>query len=295
MNTKKYEALLHIAENGSISKTAQELGYTQSGITQMINGLETELGMQLIIRRSKGVKLTNSGKELLPCMREIIKWEEGLFEQCNRIKGNEVGTVKIGCLSSVASAWMPSILQNFKKSHPNIKVNMYEAESPTLDHRLSEGIIDVAITELNNKDCFDSILLKKDEIMAVVPGCHELSSKDTISLSELQKYPFIVYSTGENDESEAGWPGIATGNSIKWDIMYSCKDDMAAMNMVGHELGVTIAASLMLVNCQSSVKAISLNPPLYRSLGIEVRSMKKILPAVDSFINCIEDMYLSAR
>ena len=66
MNTKKYEALLHIAENGSISKTAQELGYTQSGITQMINGLETELGMQLIIRRSKGVKLTNSGKELLP-------------------------------------------------------------------------------------------------------------------------------------------------------------------------------------------------------------------------------------
>jgi len=82
--------------------------------------------------------------------------------------------------------------------------------------------------------------------MAVVPGCHELSSKDTISLSELQKYPFIVYSTGENDESEAGWPGIATGNSIKWDIMYSCKDDMAAMNMVGHELGVTIAASLML-------------------------------------------------
>ena len=69
--------------------------------------------------------------------------------------------------------------------------------------------------------------------------------------------------------------------------MYSCKDDLTAIRMVEHELGVSIAGSLMLMNYTGQVKELPIAPPLYRSLGIMMKSGVKLLPATRSFISCV--------
>ncbi|OLR53529.1 hypothetical protein BHK98_00050 [Hornefia porci] len=101
MDNRKYEALINIAETGSITQAAERMGYTQSGITQMINSLERELGVRLLRRTNKGANLTQNGLTLLPYMREEHRWERTIRQECDRMSGKETGTVTVGCLSSM--------------------------------------------------------------------------------------------------------------------------------------------------------------------------------------------------
>ncbi len=290
MDNRKYEALLHISENGSITRTADELGYTQSGVTQMVNSLEKELGIQLLIRTNKGVALTRNAQNLIPYMREEHKWESRIRQECDRLTGRETGTVTVGCLSSISTAWMPTILEDFAKKYPNIRIYMRENEAPELERMLLSGIIDIAVTELSQDRSYESKELYRDEILAVVPRGHVLAGRNAVSLEELQKYPFVSYSTGDAGTNDFGWPDIATGYKIKWNTMYSCKDDMTAIHMVKHNLGVTLAGSVMLSNYPDETVNISLKPQLFRSLGIAILSKKDMLPSTRLFINCMMDV-----
>ena len=69
MEAVKCEAFLAAAELGSLTATAELLGYTQSGVTRMIGTLEEELGFPLFLRSKKGVQLTENGKLMLPLLR----------------------------------------------------------------------------------------------------------------------------------------------------------------------------------------------------------------------------------
>lgn len=290
MDNKKYEALLHISENGSITQTAEELGYTQSGVTQMINSMEKELGIQLLVRTNKGVMLTGNGQALIPFMREEHRWESRIRQECDRMTGRETGTVVVGCLSSISTAWMPTILEVFAKRYPGIRVHMRENEAPEIERLLMSGRIDIAITELHKEKSYESIELLQDEIMAVVPREHKLAGKKRIALSEMSLYPFVSYSTGDTSTTDMGWPEIATGSKIKFNTMYSCKDDMTAIHMVKHNLGITLAGALMLSNYPGETVNLPLSPHLFRSLGIAMRSYRDMLPATRSFIGCVKEV-----
>ena len=290
MDNKKYEALLHISENGSITRTADELGYTQSGVTQMINSMEKELGIQLLIRTNKGVMLTSNAQELIPFMREEYRWESRIRQECGRMTGRETGTVTVGCLSSISTAWMPTILEEFASKYPSIRVHMRENEAPEIERMLMSGMIDIGITEIHKDKNYDAIVLLRDEIMAVIPPNHKLARKKRMTLTEISKYPFVSYSTGDTRSTEKGWPEIVTGSKIEFNTMYSCKDDMTAIHMVKHNLGVTLAGALMLSNYPGETVNLPLSPHMFRSLGIAVRSRKDTLPATALFIKCVKEV-----
>ena len=73
MDTKKTRALLTALEKGSLTAAAEELGYTQSGLTHMMNSLEDELGLKLLVRSKGGVRLSPSVQELLPRLRALYE------------------------------------------------------------------------------------------------------------------------------------------------------------------------------------------------------------------------------
>ena len=286
MDNKKYEALIHIAETGSITQTAEIMGYTQSGITQMINSMERELGVRLLVRTNKGAHLTNHGETLLPYMREENRWENYIRQECDRMSGKETGTVTVGCLSSISTGWMPRIMETFASRFPAIRIHMLENEAPELERLLQSGKIDLAMMELNEKKSYVPHVLVMDEILAVLPEGHPLAGRESVSLDELSKYPFVSYSTGTSSRADQGWPEVAVGHRAKLDIMYTCKNDSTAIEMVRHNLGVTLAGKLMIQNAPEEPVCISLDPPMYRSLGIATRASEDPLPATRSFMKC---------
>lgn len=285
MDNRKYEALITISETSSITNAAERMGYTQSGITQMINSLEKELGVKLLTRTNKGAFLTPHGTELLPLMREEFRWERTIRQECDRMTGKETGTVTVGCLSSISTAWMPEILEIFAKRFPNIRINMIEQEAPSLERMLMNGRIDLAMMEIENKKPYLSKVLLRDEIVAVLPDSHELASLKKISPEKLVQYPFISYATGDTS-SIHGWPEYRVPQA-KLNVMYTCKNDLTAIQMVKHNLGVSLAGKLMLGSYEAETVNIPLDPPMYRLLGVATRPGEKPLPATQSFIDTV--------
>lgn len=101
MDSVKCEALLTAAEQGSLTRAGEILGYTQSGITRMIRSLEQETGFPMLIRTQHGVRLTADGKAMLPALRNIVKAQQIAAEQGAAIRGVIQGSLNIGSYYSV--------------------------------------------------------------------------------------------------------------------------------------------------------------------------------------------------
>ncbi len=114
--------LLTVVETGSFKRAADVLGYTQAGISYIINSLEDELGIKLFYREHGGVKLTSDGENLLPLIRQVDVAERNLKDRVNDIKGLSAGKVRISTFNAVSIHWLPGIMRTFKEKYPAIKL-----------------------------------------------------------------------------------------------------------------------------------------------------------------------------
>ena len=100
MDTRKYEVIIKAAECGNLTKAGESFGYTQSGVSHMIKGVEEEFGFRIFMRGRDGVSLTTEGERVLPFLREIAKWNESLGQTVSAINGLIRGQLRIGSFTS---------------------------------------------------------------------------------------------------------------------------------------------------------------------------------------------------
>ena len=120
MSLTKYEILLKVAECGSFTRAAQQLNFTQSGISHAVSSLETELGTTLVVRSHGGVSLTADGRALLPYFREMCTLQHQLEQKAADLRGLDTGLVRVATFTSVSEKWMPYILKSFQELYPKI-------------------------------------------------------------------------------------------------------------------------------------------------------------------------------
>lgn len=113
MTLQQYELLIDLAETGNITRTAENLGYSQPGASHIIRNIEKELGFPVITREKYGVHLTAAAELLIPDMRQMMRAQEKLTEKVNAINGLEYGNVTVGAYSSVATHLLPEIIRDF--------------------------------------------------------------------------------------------------------------------------------------------------------------------------------------
>ncbi|MGX8721254.1 MAG: LysR family transcriptional regulator, partial [Eubacteriales bacterium] len=122
MDSKKVHALLLAVERGSLTSAAAELGYTQSGLTHMMNALEEEVGLNLLVRSKNGVCLSPAGQALRPAMQAFLDASLDLEEEAAHLRQRSSSTLRLGSYSSIASTWLPAIVASFRKVDPNTDV-----------------------------------------------------------------------------------------------------------------------------------------------------------------------------
>lgn len=104
----------------TITKVAEILNYSQSGISHMINDLEKEWKVVLLERGKSGVRLTSDGTKLLPYAQNVCIEYEKMQMKVDELNGLQSGLIRIGTFSSVATHWLPNIIKNFQRSYPGI-------------------------------------------------------------------------------------------------------------------------------------------------------------------------------
>ena len=143
MTLLSYQVFLAVVEHQSFQKAAQVLKLTPSAISHAVAGMEAELGSMLFVRSRQGVYLTNYGKELFPYIRNVLNSEEYLQQAVAQFKGMEKGLVRIGTFNSACVEWMPSLLKDFEREHPKVRLDIYQGTYDDVYRWLKDGIVDL--------------------------------------------------------------------------------------------------------------------------------------------------------
>ena len=284
MNIRKLEAFVRAVELGSLSKAAEELGYTQSGISHMMQSLEEEVGFPLMVRTSAGIKPNSEGQLLLPVIRELLAASESLDQHIARIKGVETGRIRIACYASIATYWLPGIIAAFQKDYPNVEVEIMEAGSRQIEQLMEERLVDLCLYAGGEGKGYEWIPLKSDRMLVLVGPDHPLAKEERVSHEALGKEKFIApmqMFDGEVYDILSTFP-------VQPVTAFSACSDYAIINMVGMGLGVSILPELLVKNYSGGTCALELDPPVCRTLGMGVPQLKAVSPVTRSFMKYVE-------
>ena len=145
MKPQHIQILVAIAEHGSLRAAAKHLNKSQPALTQSLRQAESELGVSLFLRTSRGVELTDVGERVLVRARTITSEIARLDEEVAQLRGEQVGAVNV-CLSPLAAMRvMPRALTLFRKTHPKIEVRLTSGLFPSALKPLREGRTDILV------------------------------------------------------------------------------------------------------------------------------------------------------
>ena len=275
-------ACLAAAELGSLTATAELLGYTQSGVTRMIGTLEEELGFPLFLRSKKGVQLTENGKLMLPLLREVVRAHHNAEQLSAEIGGVSKGSLTIGCYYSISALWMPEILTAFRARYPGVTVRMQEGGNLEMARWLNERSVDCCFGAQMHGDKYDWLPVFRDELVAWLPRGHELAEADAFPLTRLQDEPFIHTSPNHDTDQDR----LLEQHDLHPQTCFTTRDGFTTYNMVEAGLGVSFNQRLISRKWSGTVAEVPFDPPQFVTLGISVPSLKEASPAAKKFIAC---------
>ena len=194
MSISQYQAFLKTIELGNLTRAAEDLGYTQSGITHLLNSLESDCNLKLLVREKSGAYATADGEELMPYFEEICQSYDNLYRKLNDIHRLESGLIRISTFTSVSVQWLPSIIAKFEKDYPLVRFELLHGSDVESEDWVRSGRVDCAFMSLSEEPPFVTYPLHKDPMVAVVPADHPLAAEEKIAIDDLVKYDYIKLS-----------------------------------------------------------------------------------------------------
>ncbi len=268
MNVSKYKVLLTAVDMGSFSAAAAKLGYTQSGLTHMMNALEDELGISILQRGYYGIKLTPGGERIIPRIRQLVMCEDALMNEIEMVKSYGDNVLRIGAFSSMAGTWLPPIVERFNAEFPEVTVNIQTGTVTELYGGLDEGRFDVCFGTRNAKYDFKWVNLGSDPFYAILPD--DYPADTSFPISGFNGTKFLMPGLGFDDDISA----VFAENGVRPFVTPTYVDDPAIISMVEHGLGVSMLSRLILVGRQTAVKILPVRPEVSRTLAVSTREDK---------------------
>ena len=282
-NIQKYQAFVETVDCGNITKAAERLHYSQSGVSRMIQDLENEWKVTLLERSKNGVKLTSDGLKLLPYARRICEEFLQLQRQVDELSGLRAGLIRVGSFSDAAACWMPEWVERFHAEYPNIDFELLVGEQSEIEGWISSGRVDLGILDLPTVPELETVFLEQDPLYAVLPEGHPQAGDAVYPVADFCDESFLLLQ--KENRAEAG--EIFERCGLTPQIRFTTWDEQVILRMVERGLGVSILPGLALERQPFRVKALRLDVPAYRNLGIALRSRKSASLAVKRFLDLI--------
>ncbi|HEY0887603.1 MAG TPA: LysR family transcriptional regulator [Ramlibacter sp.] len=190
MNLEFLHSFVTVADAGSMAQAARRLDITPAAVAARLHALEAELGMPLIQRAGRSVRLTGAGLKILDRARGLLRDLRDLRAIAQ--DSNLPGELRLGVFSSALTSVLPPVLRRLYQRHPALSVFVSPGSSVDLCHRVAAGELDAAIVVepqfVVAKNC-DWHALTEEPLVVVAPAA--LAGGDAHVL--LSREPYIRY------------------------------------------------------------------------------------------------------
>lgn len=229
----EYQLLSVLAEEMNMRKAAERLFVSQPALSQRLQNIEKEWGVQLFIRSQKGLTLTPAGELVISFVNEVLAMEEKVKESINALNEEVYGTLKIAVATIVGQNWLPKVLKKYIERYPNVKISLITGWSSEILKALYEDEVHIGIIRGTPDWKGIKIHLFEDHLYLVD---REITSPDQVLSTDR---PFIQFKSDSNyyQEIQVWWQGHFASSpkrQIIVDQIETCKQ--MALNGIGYAI-----------------------------------------------------------
>ncbi len=290
-------ALEAVARTGSFGRAAEELGYTQSAISQQMQTLERIIGERLVERPGgpRAVSLTEAGSLLLRHAEAIVARLHAAQADLNALVQGQLGALRIGTFQSVGAKVLPEIMSRFRREWPRVDLELRESTSDDDLLRLVErGELDLAFTMVPLLDGpFEWQELLRDPYVLAVPAESDLASAERARLPELGGLSLIgnrACRTTSLAESELAVRGVDI------EIAFRLDDNGTVQGLVAAGFGAAIVPLLAVDEHDDRVRVLEIEPAIPdRRIALAWHRDRHRSPAARAFLELAAEVCAELR
>lgn len=204
MELRQVRHFLAVAETLNFRAAAQKLSMTQPPLSVSIRRLEEEIGTELFVRSTHQVELTAAGRAVVQEARELIFGAEEIKRKATEAVSGLSGELRLGFVGSAKNRVLPRLLPEFRKQFPRVVLRVFEGSNAELASAVLDRKLDLALLRppLGQRSELRTEVIEDDELAVALPTSHRLASMPEMRLSDLNKEPYIGYTS-------IGSPGLA--------------------------------------------------------------------------------------
>lgn len=287
------EAFVTIVEHGSFQRAASALFITRAGLSRRLKNLESQLGVVLIERTTRSLRLSKVGIGFLPRAQRMLSEMNNAFHEirdASRLSDAEVG---VACLKSVAHHLLPQIISRYSQQYPGSRVRIFDGTSAEVTEAVLSKNSDVGIIVLSGP-CQDiqTTPLTQDPFVLVCRDDNPLRKKRTIRWKDLENEPLILL----NQTTASGLSFKHAVGELKLVLprLYQVQHSTTALGLVNAGLGAAILPSLNLFHgVYPRIHALPLvEPRIEREIGLIRRQDTPLAPAAQRFCDMVQEAFV---
>jgi len=288
LEVKHLKLVQAVHEERSITRAGSRLHLTQSAISHQLKEIEDRLGAQLFRRTRQDMVLTPAGKRVLESAAIVLEELRRAEEDVAQMAGRQGGTVRISTQCYTAYHWLPQLMKEFTRKHPQVAVHINVDATYRAVDALLEGSLDLALT--NDKRSHERLRYTSvfgDELIALMPNTHPLAGKEYLRARDLQDQALVMPSELKDTYMNRTFlvpAGVVPGQVLKVPLTE------AIVEMVKGGMGIGVVARWMVLPYLkgSGLRAVQFGKHgLYREWWAVVLNHQKTPQYLDDFIGLI--------
>lgn len=272
MNLNQLRVFKAIFEEQSITGAARRLRISQPAVSKQLAELESALGVALVDRLPRGIRLTQAGELMQAHARRIFRAEEDAELALSELLGLGRGRLSVGASTTIGSYLVPRVFGDFHVQHPAVSLELEIGNTAQIQAAVAEGRVDLGLTEgFVAGESLEVSVFARDEMTLIVSPRHPWAAERGISLEELRKSRLIARErgSGTRDVVEAALAKLGFDNEAAMTL----GSTEAVKNAVAQDLGVAFVSRLAVqlelyagVLAEVSVEGVSIQRSLHRIL-----------------------------
>jgi LysR family transcriptional regulator, carnitine catabolism transcriptional activator len=293
LTVQQLRIVLAVADAGSFTAAGEHLHLAQSSLSRAVADVERRVGVTLLQRTTRRVRLTPEGREFIRVARDVVaSFDRGMNHFAGFLDGTR-GLVRIATLPSLAATLLPAVVSAFRQDHPEVGISIEDSLLGQVIAHVDGGDADLAITVSGDQPAgltFEPIAV--DEFSCVFPTGHRFGAESAeagaaLTWSNLHDEPFIAFDPTSSVRSHVDRAFAAAGATPA--TVTEARNIAAVGGLVAAGLGVSAVPSLVLPLLEfARLEHRPLTgPEVTRSIGVVTDPRRPRAPAVDGFLHTL--------
>jgi len=283
VSTRQLRAFRLVAQHRNFTRAAEALFITPSGLSVLIRELESRVGFRLFERTTRHVDLTAHGRDLLAVIQRSLTELDDAIANIGRSAKGEQQQISLGTTPLVAANILPPAMREFRKQRPDVRIQLFDAELPTLIKMVETGQLDMslgifrAIADMRREPFF------RFSLMVARASRDDIPARKTTTWSALDGETLVSLSSGHPHQQLIDRHLAQAGVKVQVGSIVNLLDTQIAL--VEAEEGIAIIPSFGMPACRNRKVTMSqlINPVVRFDFHLISRRGRDLPPGADEF------------